>query len=603
MEKSATAEDFLPIVTASRVDFRFPLRPISKSKSKKSVDCSDAIQGISAYQVIAQTAHAPHRVIWNSGKIHVDNKQILAPSSVKWDGRLAPLKAGSVVKWKVLVWDFLGQGPQGSDWSKFGVGPDSGNWDAEWITHPNDSNDFDTLSDAEGKPHKRNLANHIDSEETCSLWKHRLPLPIARAQFNVPRKNEVVGALVVASGLGMFSVSMNGKRLSSSSVHDPPLTDFAQRVSYRGFDVTKEIVSRDNHTLSMELGSGWWDPRPINPAIVTMDFMPTGSLTAIAQLHLQYRDGEQEILVPTGDSGNWMVGKGHRLESNLYTGEKIDLKRQHMHRGWDSFQPSSSSSIKWVTPHIFEGSDFGTWREDLDQFAVHRERRFLKAIPPIGMLVPLEIPPVLPVDKIAPTSTTPLGDGRWLLDFGKGTSGVVRFESGLPVPYVPEKYPRAHNLSMAFDPNDKFISIVYGDSLELTTGDINMALVAGYGHHSGGERGESKPRNLDERGGKCFPPEDLVGYQALTQRDVFVVPRDADPSLFVEATQPHFAVHGFRYAEVCCSHKAPVDAFAIQYRTAYEVWGKFDSSNPVLNGGELCHMKNNLRNGFVSPHW
>ena len=47
--------------------------------------------------------------------------------------------------------------------------------------------------------------------------------------------------------------------LSSSGPLDPPLTDFAQRVSYRGFDVTS-LLTRDGaegrgHVIGVSMGS------------------------------------------------------------------------------------------------------------------------------------------------------------------------------------------------------------------------------------------------------------------------------------------------------------------------------------------------------------
>ena len=707
----ATMEDFLPIVTPmGEIDLRFRLRPkpttvMTRTKEEKhskqqktgeqknhdgrgvnKVSYHEAIKGISAYQIIAEMAHSPHETIWDSGKVPMNNghhnNQNAAfasswlPSFIEWDTRAAPLVEGTIVRWRVKIWDALGYGPSSSDWSKFGVGPDTHNWIAKWITHPMDyatllqqskedamtksdnnsgGNNNNTAASGRGsdssynnkrtesnqkQPRTRDLRDLTVSKETCNLWKQRMPLPLARVQFTMDskRKDEITGALLVASGVGMFSVTMNGKRLSSSSVHDPPLTNFAQRVSYRGFDVTHELTGQnsqqEHHTVGITLAPGWWDHRPINGNIVFMDFMPKGSPSAIAQLHVTYRDGTTEILIPTGGGGgggvgehdeavttasgkaapskrsslpiSWKMGKGSLMESNLYTGEKIDLALQHKYRGWD--RPSATnvttnaSPIDWVDPQLYKGVDRQNWRVALKEFAVDgKQQTILSELGPVGPLVPLEIPPVLPVDKIAPSSIIRLGsrdDGRWLLDFGRGMSGVVRFEKGLPEPIVPAMYPRAHNLSVTMNnpETDRYISVVYGDSLEMSTGDINLALVAGFGHHKGGERGKiQNPNQPPLQAGPCFPPEDLIGYQALTQRDVFIVPGNHHGSstrkLFREARQASFTVHGFRYAEVCCSEEPPTDVYAIQYRTAFPVWGKFDSSNPVFNGGKLCSLE------------
>ena len=56
----------------------------------------------------------------------------------------------------------------------------------------------------------------------------------------------------------------------------------------------------------------------------------------------------------------------------------------------------------------------------------------------------------------------------------RGFSGMVRFKDGLPDPIVPSKYPRGHTVS-TLDPDKSFITVIYGESIELTRGDINIA--------------------------------------------------------------------------------------------------------------------------------
>lgn len=103
-------EDFLPIIAEDNPKLRFRL--------KDSVGASPlAMKDISAYQIRAEHAHNSLAVLWDSGKIHVKRM----PRSIAWDGE--QLKAGTIVKWRVSVWDSEGIGPSNSDWTKFGVGP------------------------------------------------------------------------------------------------------------------------------------------------------------------------------------------------------------------------------------------------------------------------------------------------------------------------------------------------------------------------------------------------------------------------------------------------------------------------------------------------
>jgi hypothetical protein len=69
-----------------------------------------------------------------------------------------------------------------------------------------------------------------------------------------------------------------------------------------------------------------------------------------------------------------------------------------------------------------------------------------------------------------------------LVDFGKAFSGVVRFENGLPTPLAPTHgaYPRGHAVNNTYPGFDgQHISLIYGETIEMETGDINTAVVAG----------------------------------------------------------------------------------------------------------------------------
>jgi hypothetical protein len=380
--------------------------------------------------------------------------------------------------------------------------------------------------------------------------------------------------------------------LSSSSVLDPPMTDFTQRVSYRGFDVTShfEKKSAQQHVVGVTLGSGWWDARPLMGRIVKFKILPRGPLTTIAELHLKFDDGSTVVKIPTG-TNDWQIAKGFILDSDLFTGDTIDLGILNDMKAWDSPEgwntigdrDGNSQSVEWINPVLYK-SDITTsiWRRDLSEKAgatKMRSNQLEFAVAPIGELVPAETPPVLPIERLAPESIVHLGNGRWLYDFGKAMSGVLHFNDGLPTPIVPETYPRSHQIETRGDEN--FITVVYGDSIQMETGDINLIIVAGLGLHDGGPRQISRGQNRDTRrtGGPCFPRDHGM---VLTQRDAFVVPKQSSEA-FADARQAIFTSHGFRFAEVCCTEEPP-NVHAVAHRTAFPEWGKFDSSNVLLNG-------------------
>ena len=555
-----TEEDFLPI-TASPPEFRFRLRPTFGASHT-------AIRDVSAYRIESLEAHGD-TTLWDSGKVQVVNGM---PQSVEWGGE--ELSVGSIVKWRVHVWDYSGVGPSTSEWQKFGVGPaNNEDWTGQWITHPNDLHSFQN---------ETNLWRHGVNAEQCENWLKRKDLSILRSKFTLKTKM-IKSALLVVSGLGSFQTSLNGLPLSSSSILDPPLTDFTARVSYRGYDITsmlKNTTSR-THVVSILLGSAWWDGRPLTCCIVIMNLLPRGPLTCIAQLYIEYSDETRETEIPTSSKG-WQVRKGFLLESDLFTGEVVDLGIQHTElKEWNTANGWNRNSRDWIRPEVYKSPITRVqWRQDLGERSHAKQRhereedQLYFTVAPIGELVPCEIPPVMPVERIAPESITNLGRGRWLYDFGKGMSGVLRFEHGLPNPIEPpEGYPRGHTVFTRSE-KEAFVTVVYGDSLEVETGDVNLNIVAGMGLRKEG-RGD-----VPGIAGPCFP-RDHEGN--LMQRDVYIAPKE-DLELFQMAREPLFTSHGFRFAEVCCTATPPKSVHAVQYRTAFQEWGRFESSNVILNG-------------------
>ena len=716
-------EDFLPVVTSDELVFRWRHRA---KVGSKSVD----IETILAHRIIVRLLNNDE-ILWDSGRL------LGSPDSIHWK-LLLPLP-GNIAKWCVEVWDSQNR-PYSSEWSKFAIGPDQqqqnnnnnnnndddndeddddddddsnrgGNnngWIASWIAHPTDMDTFD----------KNKLDNSFleddkwDYKKRCKRWKLRNSLPLFRAKISTNTKKVVVddddetitSALLVVSGLGSFRVSFDGIPLSTSGPIDPAFTDYTQRVSYRGFDVTSFLRSNSNaknqsngkwerrtidndeafHVIGITTGSGWYDPRPLgrNGVGVEYKLLPNGPITIVAQLYVTASSGMSRVVAPTGiDASEWQVSRGHIRESDLFTGETVDLNILQSMEGWDTpehwspinaTRSGSESKKKWVDPVLYQTDvTFEAWRQKLEEekepstssdFSgsedsadstkkssrkliaskttpilpmerlafLHRtdvtleawhqkseeeeeEEPYTSSDPsdsedsadsldpkhfasPIGKLIPSEIPPVLPMERLSPDEIFDLGSGRWLFDFGKAISGMLHFDEGLPIPIVPKKYPRGHSFKAASTNGDAFVTIIYGESLEMTTGDINRVLTAGFGLHDGG------PRHLynETFGIACFP-DDQDG--TLSQRDTYVVSssvKEVDRARsFKKASQSHFTTHAFRFAEICCSSKPPATVHALMYRTAFDEWGNFDSSNILINGGyEL--VKNAMNSNMLS---
>jgi hypothetical protein len=567
-------------------------------------------------------------VVWDSGKVDVidnnsDGEEGVQPHSVKW-GANDPPTVGLILEWMVQIFDNNDRYST-SAYTKFAVGPEKeDDWNGEWIVHPHDMNSFDTTS----KLHTK-IKKFGDLHTECKNWKKRRPLPLFRLKISSEELNmeeeRISSALLVISGLGSFRVSFDGVPLSTSGPIDPAFTDYSKRVMYRGFDVTPFLHGSEetttNHVIGVTLGSGWWDHRPIT-GMAKPQFLPRGPVTVIAQIMVTYASGKTQVVGESGKNGmaNWQVTRGHIRESDLFTGEIVDLNVLAAMEGWDTVSGWQSEAVDMISDGTDPYQNINIWVKPVPYRTevTHDERKQQMALlssalsnskakkypkrkqvaSPIGKLVPSEIPPILPMERIAPDEIHDLGSGRWLLDFSRAISGMLHFDAGLLPPIIPydSTYPRGHGFRKEFN-NDSFITVVYGESLELTTGDINRVLVAGMGLHDGGYRHKSKPEGFTDNKA-CFPSDH---DKILTQKDIYVVPKEVGQSdkLYSNARQSHFTTHAFRFAEVCCTSEPPRNVYALMYRTAMREWGSFDSSSVLLNGGyELT--KNSLRSNLLS---
>ena len=495
-------EEFLPVVIKDDVEFRW------RSQGKPSAEASH-IQRTTAYRILLRLAHSDvddenSNILWDSDRVETPDG---LPDVVKCASE--SIEVGSIYEWRVTVWDGNNQ-QSTSSWSKFAVGPESEEFTSKWITHPVDMASW-SKGDAGAFWNDKNLKAQ---QKACDNWNKRKQLPIFRARL--PVVNDVQTALLVVSGLGSFRSSVDGIPLSSSGPLDPPLTDYAQRVSYRGFDITSFMTDGLSHVIGIASGSGWWDHRPIKGSFIRLFLFPHGPNTINANVIITYKNGTRDVILPTGSTAaGWQVSKGHLRESSLFTGEYIDLGIMSSLSGWDTIAKwsdvAASSSLNndyWKVPTLYESGEsdrilacschefcmllpldltaslihtISDTTLDVWRYQLHVKSNAMRKldngtpffpehkIAPIGKLVPHEAPPVMPMAKIYPDEVYSLGDGRWMIDFGVGFSGVVRFENGLPEPIIPDKYPRGHSVSTLY-PNESFITVIHGERLELSTG-------------------------------------------------------------------------------------------------------------------------------------
>ncbi len=129
-------------------------------------------------------------------------------------------------------------------------------------------------------------------------------------------EKDLVKATLSASAIGIYSLSLNGKKLGQG-VLAPGFTSYKKRVLYQEYDITS-LLGEENK-LEIGLGQGW-AVGYVGYNSENHVFYDKTALTA--SVELTYTDGSTELLV-TDES--WDVYTSHVLSSELYHGETVDL--------------------------------------------------------------------------------------------------------------------------------------------------------------------------------------------------------------------------------------------------------------------------------------
>ncbi|KAI9675878.1 MAG: hypothetical protein M1822_008887 [Bathelium mastoideum] len=168
-----------------------------------------------------------------------------------------------------------------------------------------------------------------------------------RKSFQLDRRPS--SAIVFASGLGHFTLNVNG-RPASSHVLDPGWTNYHRTVQFVAYDI-KDLLSSGENVLGSHVGNGFYagdqGDRFFWPTYEDNTFVRYGNeLCFFAELHLSYEDGSRETL--TTDP-SWKVRKSATTLANIYASEDHD--RRQYPEGWDTpgFDDSSWQGAKPLT--------------------------------------------------------------------------------------------------------------------------------------------------------------------------------------------------------------------------------------------------------------
>jgi alpha-L-rhamnosidase len=304
--------------------------------------------------------------VWDSGKmVSEENVNLL------YNGR--PLQSFKQYFWKVRYWNAEGEPSAYSALATFTTAMmDSSNWTARWI--------------GDGR----------QAPDTPEEFYEKIPNTLLRKSFDIAERP--VRAELYITGLGYFEAYINGQKVGNDVLH-PGWTQYAKRVLYTTYNVS-EMLENGENAVGVMLGNGWYNPLPLAlfRRFNMREFLTIGQPKCIAQLRLEYADGEVEW-IKTDET--WKTSEGPILKNNIYLGEYYDARRE---------QPG------WNGP----GFDDGDWKNAA------------MAEPPAGTLRAQMTPPNRVTAVLKPVAMQRPEPDVVVYDFGQNFAGWIRLRLSGP---------------------------------------------------------------------------------------------------------------------------------------------------------------------------
>jgi len=331
----------------------------------------------------------------------------------------------------------------------------------------------------------------------------------------------VAEATLHISGLGFYEASLNGTKIGSK-VLDPVPTKYDKRVLYSTYDMTGSLKQGAN-TLTVLLGHGWYDLRSVS--VWNFDNAPWRDFPRmIAQLEITYTDGSTAAIL---SDPSW-----RQVASPI---------------GYDC---------------IREGMVVGRAHPDAPDF--EKAVIMAEAVPaPGGKLCASALPASVVTQTLPPQSVRPLGENRWMVDFGQNTAGWV-------------------NLKMKGQQPGDCVTLQYGERLKPDGALENTSIKAHF----------------------RYPASAALVKEGDFQKDHFICSGTEGEEYY-----PRFVYHGFQYVEISGLRRRPdADSIAAAVvHTDFKSAGSFECSSPLLNKLQQATRwayKGNYVNGYPTdcPH-
>lgn len=314
-----------------------------------------------AYQILVAESRkyleSGNEYCWNSGKQS-------GHSTIHHAYKGKKLESNKTYYWKVNVWDAKGHITPSPIYTFHTAFLSTNDWKAEWIG---------ANSAKEPHPEKGFIKDRKEEESLKDTVFHQGRSVLLRNEFSVNKP--VKSAWVFVTGLGMYEMMLNGKRVGDF-VLSPAKTPYHKYILYDTYDVTSSLLKGRN-AVGLHLGNGWYNPYKKWWNEYRMQWF--GYKKALMQMHISYKDGTSEIFTTGRD---WKTAPGPVLYNCIYDGEIYDANVEIT--GWS--EPGFDDS-KWEDAVPMRSPDARLVSQIMPAIKVTETKISVKSEPKPGLLV------------------------------------------------------------------------------------------------------------------------------------------------------------------------------------------------------------------------
>jgi len=181
---------------------------------------------------------------------------------------------------------------------------------------------------------------------------------------NFTLRGPVRRARIYASGLGVFTMRMNGQRVTDA-VLEPGESEYEKSVLYSTYDVTS-LLRPGRNTWLAQVAGGLYNVELLPGRFSKGEVKNAGTTGLLAELLVEYEDGTSERILT---DGQWRTAPSATLGSNWWGGEDYDARRHDAAVLRLDYDVSAWTPAAVFTPHFAstQASGFGQLRSRMHE--------------------------------------------------------------------------------------------------------------------------------------------------------------------------------------------------------------------------------------------